>query len=73
MTILKAIGMALLSGIGGYAAGVGLGMLLVYSFSSNQHDRDMEAGMTGFFCVGPAIAVLGIIAGLAVFWYLNRR
>jgi hypothetical protein len=48
-------------------------MLFVYAFSTNQHDKELEAGMTGFFCVGPALAVLAIIAGLALFWYRSRR
>lgn len=73
MTMLKAIGLALLTGIVGYGVGVGLGMLLVYGFSTNPYDKDLEAGMTGFFCAGPAVAILGVIAGLAFFWYLNRR
>ncbi len=73
MNILKAIGLALLTGVGGYGVGVALGMLLVYAFSTNQYDKDLEAGMTGFFCVGPALAILGIIAGLALFWHRHRR
>lgn len=73
MTILKAIGLALVTGVVGYGLGVGLGMFLVYTFSTNRFDKDMEAGMTGFFCAGPAVAILGIIAGLVLFWYLNRR
>jgi hypothetical protein len=71
--MLKAIGLALLSGVVGYGAGVALGMFLVYAFSTNQHDKELEAGMTGFFCVGPALAILGIIAGLALFWYRSKR
>jgi ABC-type antimicrobial peptide transport system permease subunit len=73
MTILKAAGLALLTGILGYGLGVGLGMLLVYTFSTNQYDKDLEAGMTAFFCAGPAVAILGVIAGLVLFWYLKRR
>jgi hypothetical protein len=72
MNILKAIGLALLTGVGGYAAGVILGMLLVYAFSANQHDKDMEATMTGFFCAGPVLALLGIVAGLGFYWYRHR-
>jgi ABC-type antimicrobial peptide transport system permease subunit len=73
MALLKAIGLALLGGVVGYGVGVGLGMLLVYAFSTNQYDKDLEAGMTGFFCAGPAVAILGVIAGLILFWYLKRR
>ena len=73
MNILKAIGLALLTGVAGYGVGVALGMMLVYAFSTNQFDKDMEAGMTGFFCAGPAFALVGIIAGLAIFWYRSRQ
>ena len=73
MTFLKAAGLALLAGIVGYGVGVGLGLLLVYAFSTNQYDKDLEAGMTAFFCAGPAVAILGVIAGLVLFWYLKRR
>jgi hypothetical protein len=73
MNFLKAIGLALLTGVGGYAVGVVLGLLLVYAFSTNQYDKDMEAGMAGFFFVGPVFAILGIIAGLALFWYRNKH
>ncbi len=72
MTILKAAGLALLGGVVGYGLGVGLGMLLVYAFSTNQYDKDLEAGMTAFFCAGPVVAILGVIVGLALFGYLRR-
>ena len=73
MAFLKVIGLALLTGIGGYVAGVVLGMLAVYAFSTNRHDKALEAGMTGFFVVGPALALLGIIAGLVIYGYLLKR
>jgi F0F1-type ATP synthase membrane subunit c/vacuolar-type H+-ATPase subunit K len=66
--ILKAIGIALLSGIGGYVAGIFLGILLVNLFSSNIYDKSMEAGMTGFFVVGPLLALVAAIAGFVVYW-----
>jgi len=66
--ILKAIGIALLSGIGGYVAGIFLGILLVNLFSSNIYDKSMEAGMTGFFVVGPLLALVAAIAGFVIYW-----
>lgn len=66
--ILKAIGIALLSGIGGYVAGIFLGILLVNLFSSNIYDKSMEAGMTGFFVVGPLLALVAAIVGFVVYW-----
>jgi hypothetical protein len=52
---------ALLSGIVGYAVGVGAGIMIVNVFSSNRFDRDMEAVMTGFFFFGPAGAIGAVI------------
>ncbi|MFN8459467.1 MAG: hypothetical protein U0401_33260 [Anaerolineae bacterium] len=72
MNFLKAIGVALLAGVVGYGVGVGLGFLLVNVFSTNSFDKDLEAGMTAFFCAGPALAVLGLITGFAVYWYRRR-
>lgn len=73
MNFLKAAGVALLAGIIGYGVGVGLGFLLINAFSTNSFDKDMEAVMTAFFCAGPVLAVVGLIAGFAVYWYRRRR
>ncbi len=69
MSFLKASGLALLGGVIGYGVGVGLGWLLVSVFSTNVHDKALEAAMTAFFCSGPILAVLGLIAGFSVYWY----
>jgi hypothetical protein len=53
--------------------GLILGMLAVSAFSTNQHDKELEAAMTGAFCVGPVLAVLGIMAGLALYWHRAKR
>lgn len=42
----------------GYVAGGFAGGFLVYLLSSNVHDRDLEAAMTGAFFIGPAFAIL---------------
>jgi NhaP-type Na+/H+ or K+/H+ antiporter len=47
----------------GYIAGAVLGYLLVNLLSPNQHDRELEAAMTGAFFSGPILAILIAIAG----------
>jgi len=42
------------------------GGVLVSMFSSNTHDRSLEAAMTGAFFIGPICGILGFIAG--IFW-----
>ncbi len=67
---MRIIGMSLLAAIGGYAAGLFGGMALVDRFSSNTHDRAVEAAMTSAFCYGPLVALL---AAVLTFVYLSRR
>ena len=45
-------------GLVGYVVGLFGGLGLVSFLSSNQHDRSMEAAMTGAFVVGPLTALL---------------
>lgn len=47
--------------VGGYLLGLFGGMLLINLFSSNSHDRGMEAAMTSAFVVGPITAILAAI------------
>lgn len=68
---MKNFGIALLFGLGGYAVGVFLGIALVHLFSAPKPDKSMEAVMTGFFAVGPTVAVLSFIVALV--YLLNRR
>ena len=63
--MLRIFGYALAFAGGGYIAGVLLGIGLVTAFSQNRHDKSMEAGMTGFFFAGPAVAVLAFLASIA--------
>ncbi|HSB44476.1 MAG TPA: hypothetical protein VLD60_05655 [Nitrospira sp.] len=58
---MKTLGLAVLAAIGGYLIGLFGGMLLVETFSSNQHDKSVEAAMTGAFVVGPLMAVVAVI------------
>ncbi len=45
-------------GLVGYVVGLFGGLGLVSLLSSNQHDRSMEAAMTGAFVVGPLTGLL---------------
>lgn len=60
---MRRIGIGLLSGAGGYLSGAIAGYLLVWTFSGNVHDRDVEAAMTGAFIIGPAAAVVALALG----------
>lgn len=59
--MLKTIGIALLLGIAVYVVGALLGMVAVNLLSTNQHDKAMEAAMTGFFFVGPILGPLAMV------------
>lgn len=52
--------------VGGYLLGLFGGMLLINLFSSNTHDRGMEAAMTSAFVIGPITAILAAIVTLIV-------
>lgn len=59
---MKTFGVALLAGILGYVVGLFGTMAAIEIFSSNTHDKSMEAAMTGAFVGGPLIAVISVIA-----------
>ncbi len=61
----KRIAMGFLGGLLGYALGAFGGGYLVSAFSSNTHDRSVEAAMTGAFVLGPLGALVGAAVG---FW-----
>ena len=63
---MRRIGIGLLSGAGGYLSGAVAGYLLVWTFSGNVHDRELEAAMTGAYIVGPAVAVVALALALAL-------
>lgn len=68
---MKIVLISLLVGVAGYVVGVVLGMLMVNLFSSNTHDKSLEAAMTSFFVYGPLAAVLSFIVTLV--YLLSRR
>ena len=53
---MKTFEAALLAAILGYTVGLFGTMAAIELFSSNTHDKSMEAAMTGAFAVGPLIA-----------------
>jgi hypothetical protein len=62
--MLLRLGRATLWAALGYVSAAVLTYVLVMWLSSNTHDRQMEAGMTAAFVVGPAAGLLGFLMGL---------
>jgi hypothetical protein len=65
----KRFGVALLFGMAGYIVVAIAGYFLILQFSSNRHDREIEAAMTGAFFFGP----IGAIAAFILGWATGRR
>jgi len=63
---MKTVGIALLAIILGYIVGLFGTMAAIELFSSNTHDKSMEAAMAGAFIGGPLIAVISVVAILAL-------
>ena len=61
---MRRFGSGLLWAVAGYFIGAIAGYLLILQFSSNVHDRSVEAAMTSAFFAGPAVALVGLVAGL---------
>ena len=61
--MLRRIGIGSACAIAGYIVGAVLGYFLIEGFSSNTHDRSVEAAMTGAFAVGPLFALIGFTVG----------
>jgi len=57
---------ALLGLIVGYVVAAFVGGWAIDSFSSNVHDRSVEAVMTAAFFIGPIGAVVGAVAGFVL-------
>jgi predicted peroxiredoxin len=63
---MKTFGVALLAAILGYIVGLFGTMAAIELFSSNQHDKSLEAAMTSAFVVGPLIAIISVIVILVL-------
>ena len=62
--LVEAIGIGLLYGIGGYFLVAVASWFLIQEFSSNQHDRSVEAAMMSAFFLGPMGGVIAFIVGV---------
>jgi Na+/proline symporter len=58
---MKTFGLVVLAAIGGYIIGLFGGMILIETFSSNVHDKSIEAAMIGAFVIGPFVSVVAVI------------
>lgn len=63
---MKTFGLGVLAALGGYLIGLFGGTFLIETFSSNRHDRSVEAAMTGAFVIGPLMAVVAVIVVLVI-------
>lgn len=61
--MLRRLGFGLLWALPSYLLGAFGGGYAVSVFSSNAHDRSLEAAMTGAFVFGPLAALVGFAAG----------
>src|SRR5690242_21754357 len=66
---MKSFGLAVLAAIGGYVIGLFGGMFFIQIFSTNRHDKSLEAAMTGAFVLGPLMAIVAVI----VVWIFRSR
>ena len=62
--MLKRIGFGLLFAISGFIVAAMASYFLILEFSSNLHDRSVEAAMTSVFFLGPVGGVLGFVGGV---------
>ena len=63
---MKRFAIGLLCAVGGYAVTAFVGYFLIDWFSSNVHDRSVEAAMTSAFVFGPLGALIGFVAGFVL-------
>lgn len=66
--MLRTLLIAIVALIAGYGIGFFSGLVLVSRFSSNTHDRSVEAAMTAAFVTGPIAAVVGLALALVVLY-----
>lgn len=59
----KRILFAVLWAVPCYLIGAFGGGVLINALSSNQHDRSVEAAMTGAFLTGPLTGIAGLVVG----------
>jgi len=59
--------------LAGYLVGAAAGGAMVWLYSPNVHDREVEAAMTGAFVSGPLLAVAGLVVGVILAGRSRRR
>jgi len=62
--MLRRLVIGVLWAVPAYVLGAFGGGYLIYLTSANQHDRSVEASMTGAFVLGPLVAVIGFLVGV---------
>ena len=60
---MKYVGIGLLTAVVGYVLVAFLSYFLISKFSTNGHDRSVEASMSSIFIYGPIGFILAFIAG----------
>jgi len=68
---LRCLGFGLLFAVAAFLVAAFASYFLVLEFSSNVHDRSVEAAMSSVFFFGPIGALLGLVGG--VIWGGRRR
>ena len=61
--MMRRVGFGVLWGFVGYLCGAFGGGWLVTQMSSNTHDRELEAAMTGALVFGPLVGLIAFIIG----------
>ena len=62
--MLRRIGFGLLFAVMGFIVAAVASYFLILEFSSNVHDRSVEAAMTSVFFFGPVGALAGLVGGV---------
>jgi hypothetical protein len=61
--LLRRLGFGLLFAVAGFILAAIASYFLILGFSSNTHDRSVEAAMTSAFFFGPVGGVIGFVVG----------
>jgi hypothetical protein len=61
--LLHRILIGLLWAVPGYIVGAAAGGFLISTFSSNMHDRSVEAATTGLLMIGPLVGIVAFVIG----------
>lgn len=62
--LLRRLGFGLLFAVAGFIVAAIASYFLILWFSSNTHDRSVEAAMTSAFFFGPVGGVIGFVGGV---------